>query len=104
MVLTRDAKLHKPARAKNRKEAREVYFNYEMKRDDSNQFNYDRVKDLESKFYGGIDPRRRVEMADAGMISEDQTAMSNLPEKGYQQEYPRTGFNSMPYIDDSTKE
>jgi len=104
MEISKNSRLHKLARAKNRDEAREVYHNYEMKRDDSNQFNYDRVKDLESKFYGGIDPRRRFEMADAGMIHEDQTAMSNLPSKGYQQEYPRTGFNSIPFIDDSTKE
>ena len=104
MEIPKDGKLHRPARAKNRAEARDVYHNYEMKRDSSNQFNYDRVKELENKFYGGIDPRRRGEMADAGMIHEDQRAMSNLPEKGYQQEYPRSGFEGHPFIDDSIKE
>jgi hypothetical protein len=104
MGLPKDGKLHKPPRAINRKEAREVYHNYEMKRDLTNQFMYDRTKELYSSFYGGIDPRRKGEMADAGMIHEDQTAMANLPKEGYQNQYPRAGYYSSNYIDDSVKE
>lgn len=102
--LPKDGKLHRPVRSKNREEVREVCHNMEIKRDINNQINSDRTKELYSYFYAGLDPRRKDEMADAGMIHEDNNAMSNLPEKGYQQEYPRTGFYTSPYNDDITKD
>jgi hypothetical protein len=100
----KDPTLHKVTRAKTRKEIRDVYSNYEIKRDMANQMSFDTYKEAYSSFYAGIDPRRKVEMADAGMIEEDQGAMSNLPKEGYQRTYPRTGFSFNPFVDDSTKE
>lgn len=97
-------KLHSQVRAKNRKEAQEVYANMEIKRDMHNQFMYDRVQSMYSSFYGGLDPRRRNEMSDAGMVKEDQNAMANLSPEPVHRQYPRAGYYSNPYIDDSIKE
>lgn len=47
----------------------------------------------------GIDPRRRQEMADGGMVREDQRAMSNLSPKAIHHEYPKLPFYSTPYND-----
>lgn len=93
-----------PVRERSRRGVREVYKDYEVKREVKNINNYLNVQELASCFYGGIDPRRATEMADGGMIREDQNAMSNLPTKGFQREYPRTGFYSNPYIQTSVKE
>jgi hypothetical protein len=60
-----------------------------------------RVRDMRSKFFGGIDPRRRGEVADAGMVQEDQSAMSNLPMDFVHTEYPTFSFYSNPYSDDT---
>lgn len=45
------------------------------------------------------DPRRRQELADGGMVREDQAAMANLPRQAIHHEYPRLGYYSSPYID-----
>ena len=48
------------------------------------------VQDMQNAFYGNvhrIDPRRRVEYQDSRMVNEDQAAMSNLPQQGYQVEF-----------------
>lgn len=89
---------------RSRERTRAVYQGYELKREVHNTLNYARVQGIGSPLYGGIDPRRRVEMADGGMVCEDQTAMSNLPTEGYQRQYPRTGFYPNPYIQTSVKE
>lgn len=96
--------IHRPAHARTRKEARETYAGYEIKRDVKNEINYANVQSMYSCFYGGIDPRRRTEMADGGMVKEDRQAMSNLPTKGYQRQYPSTGYYSNPYIQTSLKD
>lgn len=96
--------LHGKVRERSRKEVRDVYHGYEVKRDIRNAVNYANVEEMYSCFYGGIDPRRRMEMADGGMVQEDQNAMSNLPTKGYQTQYPRAGYYSNPYIQTSVKE
>ncbi len=59
----------------------------------------DREKDLNSFFWQGIDPRRRQEFADGGMVAENDNAMSNLPEEGYQKLYPKAPFYSTPLVD-----
>lgn len=102
--LPKTGKIHSQVRAKNRKEAREVYSNMEMERDRYNHDIYERNRDLNCAFYGGLDPRRENEIADGGMIKEDNTAMSNLPKKGYQATYPSSGFGSSLYLDDSIKD
>ena len=60
-----------------------------------------RIKNMQNAFYAGLDPRRRKEVADSGMIQEDHRAMSNLPENFTHTEYPtrKTAFYSDPYID-----
>jgi hypothetical protein len=60
---------------------------------------YERVENLRSIFYGGIDPRRRQEVSDGGMIEEDTRAMANLPVEPKHHEYPSAGFYTTPYID-----
>lgn len=104
MMLPKNGKMHRKAHARTRNEVLDVYSNLEIKRDMRNQFNYDRVEELYSSFYGGLDPRRKVEIADGGMVREDRNAMSNLPVEGYQAQYPNTGFYTGPYVDDSVKE
>ncbi len=47
----------------------------------------------------GIDPRRRQEMADGGIVREDQRAMANLSPKAIHHEYPKLPFYSTPYND-----
>lgn len=95
---------HGKVRDLNRAEARDRYSNFEMKRDIHQEFMYDRVQDIYSSFYAGIDPRRRNEMADGGMVQEDRNEVANLSRRFVNQEYPRAGYYSSPYIDDSVKE
>lgn len=94
----------KRSRAKGRGEIEEVYGNLEFKRDLHNDFIHDRNKNIYSAFYAGLDPRRKKEMADGGMISEDKNAMSNLPPEGFQREYPSRRYSNNPYFDDSITE
>lgn len=96
--------LHSEVRAKNRRQIKNVYKDMEIKRDIHNQMMYDRVQSMYSAFYGGIDPRRKSEIADAGMVEEDSRAMANLSPTPIHRQYPRAGYYSNPYIDDSTKE
>ena len=100
-MMPRDAALHKKAHAYTRDDALEVYKNYEVKRDMVNQAAYANVDSQFSYMYAGIDPRRKSEMADAGMVAEDRKAMANLSNDGYQRQYPKAGYYSNPYIDDS---
>jgi len=59
-----------------------------------------RVQDPRSIFYAGIDPRRRQEVAEAGMIQEDENALANLSPVPIHREYSREGFYTTPYLDD----
>lgn len=98
------AKKKSKIQALGRKAARERYgvsFEKELLHQ---QMDYARVQNMYNSFYGGIDPRRRNEMADGGMVSEDLNAMANLSPEGFQKEYPRAGYYSNPYIDDSVEE
>lgn len=47
----------------------------------------------------GIDPRRRQEMADGGMVREDRKAMANLSNTALHHEYPKLPYYSTPYND-----
>jgi hypothetical protein len=102
--LPQNGDLHEDVQALNRRESREVYHNMEMKRDMVNDYNYDRVQSVYSSFYAGLDPRRRQEMADGGMVHEDTTAMANLSPNGFQRQYPRAGYYANPFIDDSRQD
>lgn len=64
-----------------------------------NEHAYDAVRDINSIFYTGIDPRRRQEMADSHMVAEDNNAMANLSERAIHKEYPRISWKSNPFMD-----
>ena len=91
----------KGTRALGRDEAMQVYGNMQQKDQVRSGFNYERVEEVYSYLYAGLDPRRRVEMAEGGMIKEDKKAMANLPLEARHHEYLRAGYYSTPYIDDS---
>jgi len=98
--LQADKKKRAP-KARSRQQARESYAVYAEKEALKNDMNYMRIQEAYSRFYAGIDPRRKKEMADGGMVQEDRQAMANLPEQGYQRQYPRAGYYANPYIQDS---
>ncbi|MGA8764229.1 MAG: hypothetical protein WB562_15280 [Candidatus Sulfotelmatobacter sp.] len=45
-----------------------------------------------------VDPRRRQELADGGMVREDRKSMANLSNTAIHHEYPRLKYYSTPYI------
>lgn len=55
---------------------------------------YHRAQSVADSFWRGVDPRRRVEKADGGMVQEDPRAMANLSERAIHQEYPERRINS----------
>ena len=90
-------------RAIRRYEARDVYqdmFELNQRRD---QRAFERVKDMENEFYAGVDPRRKIELAEGGMIKEDRSAMANLPVNPIHAEYPQAPFYQSQYIDDTVR-
>lgn len=90
-------------RAIKRNEARNVYsemYELNQRRD---QRAFERLKNMENEFYGGIDPARKIELAEGGMIREDRNAMANLPRQAIHCEYPESPFFRTPYMDDSVR-
>jgi hypothetical protein len=90
-------------RQKRRDEVRAEYsamYQLEQRRD---QRAFDRTRDMSNEFYAGVDPRRRQEVGDGGMIREDLNAMANLPRVAQHHEYPQAGYYSSPYIDDTVR-
>lgn len=59
----------------------------------------DRENDMASFFWQGIDPRRRQEFADGGIIKEDYNAMSNCPTEPIHKEYPKITYYATPQSD-----
>ena len=51
--------------------------------------------------YEGAEPRRRQEMADAGMIYEDHEEIANLPQQVMMKKYPKTGPYLPEVLDDT---
>jgi hypothetical protein len=88
-------------RQRNRREVRNTMDVIEKKREALQDANLTLIKDPRWYYYAGIDPRRRKEMADAGMAKEDHRAIANLSPEFIHREYPRFGFYSTPYIDDT---
>lgn len=88
-------------RQRNRREVRQATREWELKQEDMERFNFARINDRNSSLYAGIDPRRRREVADSGMVQEDHNAIANLSPIPIHREYTRFGFYSTPYIDDS---
>lgn len=90
-------------RAISRGEMRGVYdkmYRLEQRRD---QRAFQSIEEMDNEFYAGIDPRRRQELADAGMIREDHRQMANLPRQAIHHEYPQAGYYFSPYLDDTRR-
>lgn len=86
---------HEPVKAPSRKQARASYekvFHDELRREDRKLMAITYPEET-------CDPRRRQELADGGMVREDQQAMANLSPRAIHHEYPRLGYYSNPYID-----
>lgn len=64
---------------------------YERRRD---ELAFHRAQQLEDSFWKGVDPRRRIEKAEGGMVQEDPRAMANLSERAIHTEYPNRRLNS----------
>lgn len=56
------------------------------------QANYELERMAAAAFMAEVDPRRRGELADGGMVREDRVAMANLPRQAIHCEYPAPGF------------
>lgn len=71
------------------------HFNDEMKHDrDHIERGMYRGRLTSAEQYAGMEPRRRQELEDAGMIHEDHMAIANLPQNVMIKPYPKTG----PYL------
>ncbi len=90
-------------RAISRNEARGVYDKMNRLEQERDQRAFQSVREMENEFYAGVDPRRRQELADAGMVREDANAMANLPRQAIHHEYPQAGYYFTPYIDDTLR-
>ena len=104
MVVPNKDSRRKRSRAIDRQEMLNVYGNLEVKSEQYSNRAYDRVEEMYSSFYAGLDPRRRQEAADGGMVKEDKKAIANLSERPVHREYAPAGYYQSPYIDDSTEE
>lgn len=90
-------------RAISRKEIRNAYDQMYRNEQERDQRAFQRIKESDNRFYAGLDPRRRQEVADAGMIFEDHRAMANLSPTAIHRQFPKSPFYSTPYIDDTMR-
>lgn len=68
----------------------------------SKEHSMHRLRSMMSKeYYAGPDPRRRMEMEDAGMIHEDNRALANLPQQVIMKPYPMAGGYLPEDLDDT---
>lgn len=95
---SRDDFANQPAPYRSKAEPRSSHersmFNDEEKHDRGNERAPERrfrAMGNEMEFYAGSEPRRRLEMQDAGYIHEDHDAIANLPQHAIIKPYPKTG-------------
>ena len=60
-----------------------------------------RMHKIRGGHYDGMEPRRRQEMEDAGMISEDHSAMANMPQGVIMRPYPKENDYTPENLDDT---
>ncbi len=78
-------------------------FNDEVRHDrDGENFSFRRDRMMDGA-YAGMEPRRRQELEDAGMIREDHTQVANLPQNVMMKPYPKTGPYNPSGIDDTIR-
>lgn len=90
-------------RAPRRHEIRDSYVAFYDLEQRRNQRSFQRTADMANEFFAGVDPRRKQELADGGMIREDHRAMANLPRMAIHCEYPRSQYYTTPYLDDTIR-
>lgn len=56
---------------------------------------------LGAEYYAGMDPRRRQELEDAGMLHEDHNQVANLPQQVIMKPYPKVGGYSPEDLNDT---
>lgn len=86
-------------RAIKRHEVRQIHQDMYVLNQEREQREFARIKAMKNEFYAGVDPRRKEELAEGGIVMEDQNAMANLPRQAIHHEYPRAGYYTSPYID-----
>ncbi|RPJ66151.1 MAG: hypothetical protein EHM20_17650 [Alphaproteobacteria bacterium] len=91
--------MSKKQRSVVRPEIESDYSAFNRDRDRSVENAYRRAREIGGEFGGGLDPRRRQEAADAGLIREDHTQMANLPRMAQHHEFPVGGYYMTPYLD-----
>lgn len=57
----------------------------------------------ESEHYAGMEPRRRQELEDAGMIREDHSAIANMPQGVVMRPYPKSSGYMPEVLDDTIR-
>lgn len=87
------------SRSINRREQRDRYAEQQLLAQQHSDRTMDSVMDARNTFYAGLDPRRKQEVADSGLIREDHNAMANLPRMAQHHEWPTVGYFGSPYID-----
>jgi len=58
---------------------------------------------LGAEMYAGMEPRRRQELEDAGMIHEDHRQVANLPQEVIYRDYPKTYGYTPEDLDDTLR-
>lgn len=61
------------------------------------------MRRLGDEYYAGMKARRAQEMRDAGMISEDHSAIANLPQNVMMREYPKANYYEDAGLDDTMR-
>ena len=88
-------------RQRSRREVRNATKVWEEKQEEVQREHIARINDRRSALFAGIDPRRRQEVADSGLVQEDRNAPANLSPIPVIKRYTRFSFYSTPYIDDT---
>lgn len=91
-------------RSVKRPEIEADYTAFNQDQDRNIAYAYERARQIGGEFGGGLDPRRRQEVADAGLIREDHTQIANLPRQAQHHEFPAAGYYMTPYLDDTRLE
>ncbi len=86
-------------RSVKRKEIEADYSAFNQDQDRVIKNAYDRARQIGAVYGGGLDPRRRQEVADGGLIREDPNAIANLPTMAQHHEFPQDGYYGTPYLD-----
>lgn len=79
------------------------HFNDEFHHDKDHERGMYRSRLTQGELYAGMEPRRRQELEDAGMIHEDVMAIANLPQHPMIKPYPRTGPYNPEVLDDTIR-